>query len=146
MKTITSFCSRLFLFVLLSGFISVQGQTIQQLSRKLTLYEDKYPEESVYLQTDRSTFAPGDIVWFSAYITQELGNRPALASRDLFVSLIDKDSLEVVHILFPVSNYKSSGSFDIPEQVTPGHYLLVAYTSWMKNTPVKQDVFERNYY
>ena len=138
MKTITSFCSRLFLCVLLSGFISVQGQTIQQLSRKLTLYEDKYPEESVYLQTDRSTFAPGDVVWFSAYITQELGNRPALASRDLFVSLIDKDSLEVVHILFPVTNYKSSGSFEIPEQVTPGHYLLVAYTSWMKNTPVNR--------
>jgi hypothetical protein len=136
MKINISFYRHLVLFLLTSGFLSAQGQTIQQVSKKLTLYEEKYPEESVYIQTDRNTFAPGDILWFSAYITQELGNRPASPSRDLFVSLIDKDSLEVVHTLFPISNNKSSGSFDIPEQLTSGHYLLVAYTSWMKNTPL----------
>jgi hypothetical protein len=136
MKTIISFCSRLIPYIILSGFAAIQGQTIQQVSKKLTLYEEKYPEESIYLQTDKNTFAPGDIVWFSAYITQELGNRSSSPSRDLFVSLIDKDSLEVVHTLFPISNNKSSGSFDIPEQLTSGHYLLVAYTSWMKNMPV----------
>ena len=83
-----------------------------------------------------STFAPGDILWFSAYITQDLGNRSTSPSRDLFVSLVDMDSLEVVHTLFPVSNNKSSGSIVIPEQLTSGHYLLIAYTSWMKNMPV----------
>jgi hypothetical protein len=136
MKTITLFCSCLFLCILLSGSVSIQGQTIQQVSKKLTLYEEKYPEESVYLQTDRNTFAPGDILWFSAYITQELGNRPGSTSRDLFVALVDRDSLEVLHTINPISHNKSIGSIDIPEQLTSGHYLLVAYTSWMKNMPV----------
>jgi hypothetical protein len=136
MKTLTSSSRCLVFFILASGFVAVKGQTIQQISQKLSLYVEKYPEESVYLQTDRNTFAPGDILWFSAYIVQELGNRPASSSRDLFVSLIDRDSLEVVHTFFPISHNKSSGSIDIPEQLTSGHYLLIAYTSWMKNMPV----------
>jgi hypothetical protein len=138
MKPASSFYRFFALFIFISGFVTLQGQTIQQLSRKLTLYEEKYPEESVYLQTDRSTFAPGDIMWFSAYVTQELGNRHDSPSRDLFVSLIDMDSLEVLHMLFPIVNNKSSGSIDIPGQLTSGHYLLVAYTSWMKNMPVNR--------
>jgi hypothetical protein len=136
MKIFISFCIRLLLCILLSGFLAIQGQTIQQLSKKLTLYGEKYPGESVYLQTDRNTFAPGDILWFSAYITQELGNRSVSPSRDLFVSLIDRDSLEIVHTIYPVSHNKSSGSIDIPEELTSGRYLLVACTSWMKNMPV----------
>jgi hypothetical protein len=138
MLSIPSFLRSMNVLVLILGSLIIQGQTIQQLSKKLSLYEEKYPEESVFLQTDRNIFAPGDIVWFSAYINQDLGNRSSSPSRDLFVSLIDKDSLEVVHTLFPVSNNKSSGSFDIPEQLTSGHYLLIAYTSWMKNMPVNR--------
>ncbi len=103
MLSIPSFLRSMNVLVLIIGSLIMQGQTIQQLSKKLSLYGEKYPEESVYLQTDRNTFAPGDIVWFSAYITQDLGNRSTSPSRDLFVSLIDKDSLEVVHTLFPVS-------------------------------------------
>ncbi len=135
MKTIFPFCRSSALFIFIWGCYALQGQTIQQLSRKLTLYGEKYPEECVYLQTDRSKYETGDILWFSAYITQELGNRSDSPSKDLFISLIDGDSLEVVHMLFPISNSKSSGSIDIPEQLAPGHYLLVAYTSWMKNMP-----------
>src|SRR5665647_1930851 len=121
MKTINSFCRRLVLFILIPGFVAMQGQTLQQLSRKLTLYGEKYPEESVFLHTDKNTFAPGEILWFSAYITQDLGNRTTSPSRDLFVSLIDIDSLEVVHTLFPISNNKSSGSIDIPGPVSYTH-------------------------
>jgi hypothetical protein len=138
MKTIKSFCRRTVLFFLIPGFISINCQTLQQLTRKLTLYGEKYPEESVFLQTDKNTYAPGEILWFSAYITQELGNRTTSPSRDLFISIIDMDSLEVVHSLFPISDNKSTGSIDIPEQLASGHYLLIAYTSWMKNMPVNR--------
>jgi hypothetical protein len=135
MKTIHSISIRLIFYILSSGLSALQGQTIQQVSKKLALYEEKYPEESVYLQTDRNLYAPGNIIWFSAYITQELGNSPSSQSAVLFVSIVDRDSLEVVHTMFPVSNNKSTGSIDIPEQLTPGHYMLVAYTSRMKNIP-----------
>jgi hypothetical protein len=127
-------CATALLMVVFS-FSALQSQTPQNLMKKLSLYEDKYPEEGVYIQTDRNQFAPGEVLWFKAYVMDELGSHVSSAVSDLYVALVDQDSLVVANGKFFIADRKAEGSLVIPAQLTPGRYMLIGYTGWMKNTP-----------
>jgi hypothetical protein len=122
---------------LITGPDPIPGQSLQVIMDKLNLYNQKYPEEIVYVHSDRNRYSPGDIIWFKAYIITDLGEKPNL-SRDLYLGLVDRDGQEVAHAKFLVDIDHVNGDLEIPLQVSPGNYMLMAYTSWMKNTPVER--------
>lgn len=122
---------------MVTGSVRMQAQSVQDIMNKLNLYQQKYPEETVYIQSDRNWYAPGDIIWFKAHILADLGEKHNL-SRDLHVGLVDRGGQEVAHAKFLVDNDHVNGDFEIPLRVSPGKYLLMAYTSWMQNTPVER--------
>jgi hypothetical protein len=123
-----------FLLFLLTS--SINAQVIQHIIEKLDLYQQKYPEEIVYVQTDRSIYSKGELIWFKAYIMKELGNQTSSLSNNLYIALVDQDGLEVANSTFTIKDNQVSGNINIPEQLNTGNYLLIAHTGWMKNTPV----------
>jgi hypothetical protein len=109
-------------------------QSLNILLDKLNLYQQKYPEELVYVQSDRCRYAPGDMIWFKAYILPAVGSRPNL-SRDLYMGLVDLYGTVVSEVKYLIDGDHVNGDIEIPDQLSPGTYLLMAYTSWMQNTP-----------
>src|SRR5690606_40553535 len=53
----------------------------------LQKFTQNYPQEKVYLHFDKDYYAPGETMWFSAYIT--LNGLPALGARNLYAELRD---------------------------------------------------------
>lgn len=136
---------RILVFVALAtGMLLPAGaQVTNEIINKLDLYHKKYPEESVYLQTDRSVYAPGETIWFKAWLLSETGIQPKKLSNYLYISLIDKDSIEVISHMLPFSADQLSGNLVLPQLLNPGNYKLIAYTSWMKNMPADR-IFDKN--
>ncbi|MBN2814027.1 MAG: hypothetical protein JXQ80_08105 [Bacteroidales bacterium] len=131
-------------FTLATGmYLPAGAQVINEIINKLDLYHKKYSEENVYLQTDRSVYAPGETIWFKAWLLSEAGIQPKKLSNYLYISMIDKDSIEVLSHVLPFSNDQLSGNLVLPQLLNPGNYKLIAYTSWMKNMPADR-IFDKN--
>ncbi len=126
--------SLILLVTLATGSVGLKAQSLSTLLDKLNLYQQKYPEELVYVQSDRCRYAPGDRIWFKAYILPALGARPNL-SKDLYIGLVDLYGTVVSEAKYLIDGDHVNGDIEIPDQLSPGTYLLMAYTSWMQNTP-----------
>lgn len=89
--------------------------------------------EKLCLFTDRNLYVAGEKILFSAVIY----NSPSLGeyewSKVLYLELISPDGNAVMQTKHPVSDFKSDGYLQLPENMLTGNYLMKAYTRWMQN-------------
>lgn len=97
----------------------------------LRIYSENYPEEKVFLHFDKSSYLPGETIWFKAYIMA--GILPSEISKNLYVELADASGNILQHITSPVSIASAKGSFTIPYAYKGSLIHVKAYTSWMLN-------------
>ena len=114
-----------------------------------------FPQEKLYLHTDRNEYVAGEKIWIKAYIVNATTHRPDSSSRYVYVDLINpfnqvalrrcfrRDSLQLIH-----------GAFPLDDTLPGGDYTLRAYTRYMQNkeeaysfkkhlrvlTPISQEV------
>ena len=104
------------------------------LLKKLEAYQEKYPQEKVYLQLDKPYYAIGDDIWFKAYVVDAQTAKPSETSGVLYVELInEKDSLKK-QIKLPLFSGLTWGDFKLPDSLSEGNYRIRAYTQWMRNS------------
>ena len=60
---------------------------LNSLVKKAELYNFNNPVERVFIQTDRSFYKPGDIIWFKAFLINSSDYKSL--SSDLFIKLTD---------------------------------------------------------
>ncbi len=126
----TRFLFILLFTILLTGFNN-DDDFLNTLRKRAELYNSNNPVERVFIQTDRSFYKPGDLVWFKALL-QNTSNHTSI-SRDLFIKLIDVFGNQALYLRYPVFNNESNGYLIIPPYIKQGKYNLLGYTSWMKN-------------
>lgn len=128
------------IFVLMA--LKADDTVIARLMNILGKYMDDYTSELVYLQTDRDVYKPGDELWFRGYITDKL--QPSLSdlSFTLYVEICDASGNKLANHKFIIQKGQVSGNFTIPPKSQEGRYILIAYTSWMKNQP-PQNVYHK---
>lgn len=97
----------------------------------LQKFTQNYPQEKVYLHFDKDYYAPGETMWFSAYIT--LNDLPAVGARNLYAELRDAKGAIVQKELVLAYEGGAAGEFQLPESIKPGLYQVRAYTAWMLN-------------
>lgn len=85
--------------------------------------------KSVYLHTDRAYYAPGESVFFKAYLLDNQVNGNGQKNDTLHLAMIDREGIEVSNGKFPIQNSLFSGKIDIPDFLTEGSYVLIASTS-----------------
>ena len=90
-------------------------------------------EERVVLHTDRSAAAPGEYVYFKAYLTTGPQRQRFSPSGVLRVELLDGQGQVAASEVFPITSGMSEGAFLIPGKADPDSYTLRAYTRWMQN-------------
>jgi hypothetical protein len=154
-----SIFSFIFLTVLLNRS-SVYAQNdpkieLRDIVRSVNQFTEALPPEKVYLQTDRSSYAIGDTIWFKAYLFDAASLSTPRKSGVLYVEIADEQNLVVKRFMVSMFIGLGWGDIAIVEKDMPqGYYTLRAYTNWMLNfddnyifkkqlyigTPVGQDV------
>ncbi|MET0635990.1 MAG: hypothetical protein ABWZ25_08165 [Chitinophagaceae bacterium] len=114
------------LFLLFSGNIFSQN-----IEANIAIYAEKFPQEKAYIHYDKSTYTPGETIWFKVYLME--GINAANASKNFYIDWTDEAGNLVYRTTSPLVNAMSGGQFDIPSTYT-GRFLHVkGYTKWMLN-------------
>ncbi len=96
-------------------------------------YSPTFPQEKTYIHTDRKYYAPEEIIWFQAYLSTGRYNEPSPLSNNIYVELYSSEKLLIDHKLVRADGEFGNGSFDLPDSLQSGSYVLRAYTNWMRN-------------
>lgn len=134
MKRLIYFSLCLFLPLAGQGQQSVDSSdALHQLLHQLESYQKNYPQEQIYLHTDRSFYQPNEDIWFKAYITLSQFNFLSAVSKIIYVELLNEQQEVIQSRRLPVVSGLSVGDFKLPESLAEGKYHIRAYTNWMRN-------------
>jgi hypothetical protein len=122
---------------------AMENDFIKSLRKKLTEYNVHAPEDRVYLQLDKPFYAPGDDIWFSAYVRDGISLKPSNKSDIVHIELISPKGTIEKRINIISKNGKAAGDFMIDKEALGGLYKIRAYTNWMKNEG-KDNFFEKD--
>ena len=123
------------LFILLPLTIAAGNYTgfVEQLVQYLKFYNQNYPQEKIYIQTDKTFYKQNEHVWYKAFLLNSENNRASDVSDVVYVELRDPKGNVVAKRELRMLNGVSNGDFLIGENAAGGLYSLVAYTNWQKN-------------
>jgi hypothetical protein len=103
----------------------------QSLDSALSKMATGYQAEKVYLHYDKSSYYPGEAIWFKAYLME--GIFPAAQSKTLYVDWIDDKGAVLSHTVSPVVDATTNGQFNVPAEYSGDFVHVRAYTKWMLN-------------
>jgi hypothetical protein len=120
----------LFLTLLLFSGISSYGQiSTANLEQQIKTYFTSFPQEKVFLETDKELYKPGETIWFRSFVFDSNSQAAATNDNRIFIGLYDKTGSLVKKDMYRLSEGAAFGDVAIPETLQTGTYFLVAYTS-----------------
>lgn len=129
--------SILFILLLLGIWalgLSKENSFSQKVILQLLKLVRQYPQEKVYLQTDRDHYEAGDKIWFRAFLTDAYTHIPSELSRFVYVELRDRQDSLYCRLKIPFRDSVFSGFVPLSDKLAQGDYFLRAYSYWMQNT------------
>ena len=92
-------------------------------------------QERIYIQTDKSYYAPGDTVWFRAYLIDAATNTPVRRSRFVYIELHNQQADTLIERMMIRGDEDGvfANALLLPKEILGGVYTLVGYTQWMRN-------------
>ena len=103
----------------------------QNIDSTIAKYADNFGQERMYLHYDKSSYAPGETIWFKAYMMKAIF--PSDESKTVYVDWTDDKGNLLLHCLSPVQDAISFGQFDVPANYSGKYVHVKAYTKWMLN-------------
>jgi hypothetical protein len=97
----------------------------------LTQLGEKYPQEKIYLHTDKNYYNAGETIWFKAYLLTD--NFITALSKTVYAELLDDKGAILQKKMMPVFESGAASNFDLPDTMTNSRVYIRAYTSWMLN-------------
>lgn len=124
--------------ILAFGFIDPDFPT--RLVERLQAFNVAYPNEKVYVHTDRPYYTAGETIWLKGYLFDGPLHLADSVSKVLYVDLVQIESRKVmVHRILRAENGYAVGDIALGDSLAAGSYMLRAYTGWMRN-------FSENYF
>ncbi|MBP6025247.1 MG2 domain-containing protein [Ferruginibacter sp.] len=128
------------LSLLLTSIINIYGQQ-NDFKLKLDKWRNDYPQEKVFLQTDKTYYLAKENIWMKAWCSTIDG--PTYLSRIIYIDLVDEKGNVIQKNMYQLDSLGSTGAtFTIPEKTVTGNYSINAYTLWMLNFP--EFIFRKN--
>jgi hypothetical protein len=118
------------LFVSILFFYSnlIQAQRIDSL---ISIMDTRFPQEKIYLHTDKAYYNAGETIWFKAYLAAD--NLPGAISKTLYAELINDKGFILQRRMMPILQSGAASSFDLADSIHDTKLFVRAYTSWMLN-------------
>ncbi|WP_462258065.1 hypothetical protein [Mucilaginibacter sp.] len=109
---------------------------LETLKQKLANYATGQPSTALYLHTDKTIYAPGETLWFKAYVL----SGTVTDNKVIYVRLVDENRKLIINDQFGMNKLTGNGELILPDSLREGNYTLFAYTDRMINFS-DQDVF-----
>lgn len=124
------------LISLLYFISSAWGQHLSSdtILSRIWLQTNVFPQEKLYLQTDKVDYVAGETIWVRAFLTDAATHIPSYRSRYVYVELVNpfnvveqrvrlrQDSLNIIH-----------GHIALSSNLAGGDYSIRAYTHYMQS-------------
>lgn len=122
------------LFFTICALISLVEDPLLSLTRLFENYNASFPNEKVYLHTDKPYYTAGESIWFKSYAVISSEEAPDSLSVPLYVELVDSQTEKIVdQRVLRLENGFASGDFRLADTLRTGFYQLRAYTNYMRN-------------
>ncbi len=125
----TAFSALLLLVSLVS-----QAQSQPAIRGQFERYQQQHLSEKLFAHTDRETYTTGELLWFRLFYVDGAAHKPLDVSKVAYLELLDKDQKAVLQTKVALDSGRGMGSLPLPVALPSGHYVLRAYTHWMKST------------
>lgn len=126
----------LFTVVFLSNDQEYQDLRYERIREALNYFVRTYPQQKVYLHTDKDHYNGGDDIWIKAYLLNGINHNPDSLSINLYVELFGPDKNRVEIKRFMMHDGFGSGTIHLSDTLPEGLYQLRAFTNWMQNFDV----------
>jgi hypothetical protein len=121
-----------------NSVMSADGLPIQ-ISNRLLNFTELYPQEKLYIHTDKSHYLPGETIWFKAYLINASTHQASPWSRILYVELVDETGVPADNRYIEITDGTGHGDFLLDPEIRSGSWILRGYTNYMlnySNTPL----------
>ena len=109
----------------------------EEVTRKVRIqlfkWLQQYPQEKVYLHTDRDHYEAGDTLWFRAYLTNAQTHQSSRLSQFVYVELRNRQDSLYTRIKVPFRDSVFAGYIPLSSKMAQGDYFIRAYSYWMQN-------------
>ena len=127
-KILLFFC----LTFLITSFVLVEENFIQVLSQKFEIFNKQHKQVKVHLFFNQNKYSSGDTAFYKAhFLTDALQLVPG--KQILNLEVFNQEGKIVQHQSFSVRDGVGANQIILSKDITPGIYLFVAYSDWMKN-------------
>jgi hypothetical protein len=127
----SKYCCIVFLLAM-QPRLAFSQQQVSSIQNSFETFVNNNYQEKVFLHTDKTVYAIGEILWFKAYITDAVNNFSYL-SKICYVEIITTDKRVLLQGKIGIDSGRGNGSFLLPASIRSGNYLIRAYTNWMRN-------------
>jgi hypothetical protein len=133
-------CKNTIFSLFLFSCLTVSGQTKDYPDSIRRAIVDLYaqllvfPQEKIYLQTDRPYYMNGEKIFFRAFLLHASTNKPLNQSRYIYAELISPVDTVVLRQKIRIDDEQMFyGALTLPETLPQGEYRIRAYTRYMEN-------------
>ncbi|MCX6295612.1 MAG: MG2 domain-containing protein [Bacteroidetes bacterium] len=122
--------------------LAMDNEFIRSIKSKLSAYQQKLPEDRLYVQFDKPFYEPGDNIWFTTYVRDGQSMKASQKSDIVHVEFLNPKGTIEKTINIIAKNGVAAGDFVLDADALGGLYKVRAYTNWMKNEG-ENNVFEK---
>jgi hypothetical protein len=120
----------------------------RKAARALEVLDADYPEQKVYIHTDKQEYLAGETIWMKAYLVDARTHRLSGFERTLILEMYNSGGEAIASMLMKLEEGTAHGSVVLQDSLPGGNYLIRAYTSWMRNfgesTFFEKEILVRN--
>lgn len=117
-----------------TSFILIEEPAfLKKLKENLTFFNKTYPEEKLYVQTDKSFYKPGEDIWLNVVVLNGNTHQATDVSDVVYVDLIDPKGNIASTLELVIQEGTANGDFRLAESAPGGIYKMRAFTKWMQN-------------
>lgn len=108
---------------------------IQDTLEKEKILNEERPEDRIYAQLDKPFYAPGENIWFTAYIRNGLNFAPSQKTDIIHAELIAPNGNVEQQYKLIAKDGVAKGDFSLAKNAVGGQYKVKVYSQWQKNDP-----------
>jgi hypothetical protein len=118
------------ILIVLTSVCMAYGQDIESQA----IHQDSaVVYEKVYLHIDREYYAPGDTLWFKAYLVSGMTNELEPGYKNVYVQLISPEGAVISNRLLMSVYGTSHGDIALSDSLPAGQYTVRANTEYLEN-------------
>lgn len=120
--------------LLLVGFLSftAHGQE-KPILEAVEKFRTASPTEKVYLHTDKEVYAPGETLWFAAYLVEGTFHMPSKLSEVVHVELLNHQDSSLIKLALKIKDGTGAGDMLLGDTIPTGEYFIRGYTHYQRN-------------